>query len=84
MSLLNVRKGLVPGPAHGHSRALAAGLGTSGAIFLVSAVPLFGTLTLFSIPLRYLLWGSIFARRWIPRGRSKGGLGPPPPDRSPA
>jgi|GEM_PF-6373193 len=84
MSLLNFRKGLVPGPAQEHSRVLAVGLGISGGIFLLSAVPLFGTLTVFSIPLRYILWGSVFARRLIARRSAKGGTGPAPPDRSPA
>jgi len=84
MSLLNFRKGFVPGPAQEHSRALAVGLGSSGGIFLLSAVPLFGTLTLFSIPLRYILWGSIFVRRLIARRPAKGGTGPALPDRSPA
>ncbi len=63
MSALNFRKGLVPEPGRKHSGELAGGLGISGAIFLVSAIPLFGTVTLFSVPLRFLLWGSIFARR---------------------
>ncbi len=74
MSALNFRRGLVPETARHHSGELAGGLGISGAIFLVSAIPLFGTVTLFSVPLRYFLWGSIFARRLAARAHSNRGV----------